>query len=317
VRKVDMLEGVSVVRSEKVKDELMLDGNDVELVSRSCALINQKCHVKNKDIRKFLDGIYVSEKGYRTEWLLEFIAMDMSEEDTTFLFGMELVTGSIFPSALRTAIELDLLELVAKSPGGSVSASDLAAQLPVTHSGAARMIDRILFLLAAHDVLVCRVVGAERRYSPAPVCRFLTRNEHGASLASISALAHDGVIVNTWPYLKDAVLGGGEAFSRAYGMEAFEYAGADERFNKVFNEAMIGHSTLVMDRLLEIYGGFGGLKSVVDVGGGIGITVKMIVDRHPSIRGINFDLPHVIRQAPSYSGRSVIFIYNQFYLCRN
>ncbi|KAF7830817.1 60S ribosomal protein L9 [Senna tora] len=63
VRKVDMLDGVSVIRSEKVKDELILDGNDIELVSRSCALINQKCHVKNKDIRKFLDGIYVSEKG--------------------------------------------------------------------------------------------------------------------------------------------------------------------------------------------------------------------------------------------------------------
>ncbi|XP_073101682.1 large ribosomal subunit protein uL6-like [Elaeis guineensis] len=63
VRKVDMLEGVKIVRSEKVKDELILDGNDIELVSRSAALINQKCHVKNKDIRKFLDGIYVSEKG--------------------------------------------------------------------------------------------------------------------------------------------------------------------------------------------------------------------------------------------------------------
>ncbi|CAI0454826.1 unnamed protein product [Linum tenue] len=63
VRKVDMLDGVTVIRSEKTKDELVLDGNDVELVSRSAALINQKCHVKNKDIRKFLDGIYVSEKG--------------------------------------------------------------------------------------------------------------------------------------------------------------------------------------------------------------------------------------------------------------
>ncbi|EOA21445.1 hypothetical protein CARUB_v10001828mg [Capsella rubella] len=62
VRKVDMLDGVSIVRSEKVKDEIVLDGNDIELVSRSCALINQKCHVKKKDIRKFLDGIYVSEK---------------------------------------------------------------------------------------------------------------------------------------------------------------------------------------------------------------------------------------------------------------
>ncbi|CAI8598649.1 unnamed protein product [Vicia faba] len=63
VRKVDLLDGVSIVRSEKVKDEVVLDGNDIELVSRSCALINQKCHVKKKDIRKFLDGIYVSEKG--------------------------------------------------------------------------------------------------------------------------------------------------------------------------------------------------------------------------------------------------------------
>ncbi|XP_038971455.1 60S ribosomal protein L9-like [Phoenix dactylifera] len=67
VRKVDMLEGVTIVRSEKVKDELVLDGNDIELVSRSAALINQKCHVKNKDIRKFLDGIYVSDKGTMVE----------------------------------------------------------------------------------------------------------------------------------------------------------------------------------------------------------------------------------------------------------
>ncbi|XP_027166930.1 60S ribosomal protein L9-2-like isoform X2 [Coffea eugenioides] len=67
VSKVDMLEEVTVIRSEKVKDELVLDSNDIELVSRSAALINQKCHVKNKDIRKFLDGIYVSEKGQIAE----------------------------------------------------------------------------------------------------------------------------------------------------------------------------------------------------------------------------------------------------------
>lgn len=36
-----MLQGVTITRSEKVKDELVLDGNDVELVSRSAALINQ------------------------------------------------------------------------------------------------------------------------------------------------------------------------------------------------------------------------------------------------------------------------------------
>lgn len=36
-----MLDGVSITRSEKVKDEIVLDGNDIELVSRSAALINQ------------------------------------------------------------------------------------------------------------------------------------------------------------------------------------------------------------------------------------------------------------------------------------
>ncbi len=28
-----------------------------------CFFLLQKCHVKKKDIRKFLDGIYVSDKG--------------------------------------------------------------------------------------------------------------------------------------------------------------------------------------------------------------------------------------------------------------
>jgi large subunit ribosomal protein L9e len=63
VRVVDMLPGVSIKRSDAVKDELILEGNDIENVSRSTALIHQQCLVKNKDIRKFLDGIYLSERG--------------------------------------------------------------------------------------------------------------------------------------------------------------------------------------------------------------------------------------------------------------
>jgi len=62
IRRVNMKEGVTIYASTKVKDELILQGNDIELVSQSAALIQQSTTVKNKDIRKFLDGIYVSEK---------------------------------------------------------------------------------------------------------------------------------------------------------------------------------------------------------------------------------------------------------------
>ncbi|CAL1300528.1 unnamed protein product [Larinioides sclopetarius] len=62
VRRVQMQPGVVCQNSSQQKDELILQGNDIELVSRSAALIHQSTLVKNKDIRKFLDGIYVSEK---------------------------------------------------------------------------------------------------------------------------------------------------------------------------------------------------------------------------------------------------------------
>eukprot|EP00158_Paraphelidium_tribonemae_P001370 Partr_v1_DN24316_c1_g1_i1_m31638 putative ribosomal protein l9 len=62
LRRVEMLDGVKVVLGTTTKDELILTGNSVENVSQSAASIRQSVLVKNKDIRKFLDGIYVSEK---------------------------------------------------------------------------------------------------------------------------------------------------------------------------------------------------------------------------------------------------------------
>lgn len=62
IRRVKMAPGVTVVNSTKQKDELIIEGNDIESVSGSAALIQQSTTVKNKDIRKFLDGLYVSEK---------------------------------------------------------------------------------------------------------------------------------------------------------------------------------------------------------------------------------------------------------------
>ena len=63
VRVVNMHPGVKVDKSAATKDELVVTGTDIDLTSRSAAFIRQSCLVKDKDIRKFLDGVYVSSHG--------------------------------------------------------------------------------------------------------------------------------------------------------------------------------------------------------------------------------------------------------------
>lgn len=63
-RKVQLLDGVTYFRSPDVKDQIEISGNDITKVSLACARISQATNVRNKDIRKFLDGIYVSTTGF-------------------------------------------------------------------------------------------------------------------------------------------------------------------------------------------------------------------------------------------------------------
>ncbi|KAJ4457212.1 putative 60S ribosomal protein L9 [Paratrimastix pyriformis] len=61
-RVVQLRDGVIANRSENVKDEITIEGNDIDAVGLSAAQVQQISRVRNKDIRKFLDGVYVSEK---------------------------------------------------------------------------------------------------------------------------------------------------------------------------------------------------------------------------------------------------------------
>merc|ERR1719281_2118834 len=73
VRVVNMLPGVKIDKSAQTKNELVVTGSDIDLTSRSAALIHQSCLVKNKDIRKFLDGIYVSSHGIKEKDIRKFL----------------------------------------------------------------------------------------------------------------------------------------------------------------------------------------------------------------------------------------------------
>jgi hypothetical protein len=53
---------------------------------------------------------------------------------------------------------------------------------------------------------------------------------------------------------------------------------------------------------LHKYEGFKHIKTLVDVGGGVGKALEILVSSYPQMHGINFDQPHVVADAPNIPG---------------
>ncbi|KAG5036039.1 hypothetical protein JHK87_010949 [Glycine soja] len=122
-------------------------------------------------------------------------------------------------------------------PGVHLSPSDIASRLPTHNPDAPVLLDRILRLLACYNILSFSLrtlphgkVERERLYGLAPVAKYLVRNEDAVSIAALNLMNQDKVLMESWYYLKDAVLDGGIPFNKAYGMTAFEYQGTESKW---------------------------------------------------------------------------------------
>ncbi|XP_071696228.1 cathecol O-methyltransferase 1-like [Rutidosis leptorrhynchoides] len=220
---------------------------------------------------------------------------------------MQLVTCSSLPMVMLSVIKLKVLDSIAEAgPDVQLSAHKIASRLSIPNPGAADMIDRMLFLLASHKIVTCTRVDTDlkpvRVYGLTPVAKYFVPNENGISLGPLMELVQGQVFIESWYKLKDCVLEGGIPFDMVHGANTFELPAINASFNEIFNKSMVHHSTFVMTEILKCYDGFDQLSSLVDVGGGLGITINMIVSKYPSIKGINYDLPHVLKHAPKYHG---------------
>lgn len=127
----------------------------------------------------------------------------VSDEEAN-LFAMQLASASVLPMILKTALELDLLEIIAKAgPGAHLSPLDIASQLPTNNPDAPVMLDRILRLLACYNILTCKLRTLEdgkvqRLYGLATVAKYLVKNEDGVSISALNLMNQDKVLMESW-----------------------------------------------------------------------------------------------------------------------
>ncbi|KAJ8559373.1 hypothetical protein K7X08_003431 [Anisodus acutangulus] len=230
-----------------------------------------------------------------------------NEEENSLMKAMHLPAGLYLNMVLKAAIELGLFEIIAKA-NTEVSSYEISSQIRTKNPKATLLLERILRFLASQSFLTCNITKNDddghihTSYNLTPLSQSLISDEDGSSIAPFLLLITDPVGVNSWFHLKDAILEGEIPFNKAHGVHAFEYHGEDSRFNVVFNKAMQNLTCIEMKRILECYNGFQGVKEIIDVGGGLGVSLASIISKYPNIKGINFDLPHVIKDAPTYAG---------------
>lgn len=194
--------------------------------------------------------------------------------------AVDIITGAWRAQALYAAIALDLPDHVA---AGRVRGAELANATGSTRDG----IERLMRLLVAMDVFT----GSERAgYRLTPVGERLCGNVDG-SLRDMCRI-YGEEFYRAWGAIVPAITTGGSGFQQAFGTSLHEYLatrpGAGERFQR----AMTGGSPFFSD-VAKVFD-FAGSQTVVDVAGGGGMLLSTILREHPHLRGVLFDLPHMV-----------------------
>ena len=86
------------------------------------------------------------------------------------------------------------------------------------------------------------------------------------------------------------------AFDRVFGKPLFEYLGEHPDKAATFDAAMVGIHGRETNAILDAYD-FSSFGVVADIGGGNGSMIAEILRKHSRLKGILFDLPHVVERA--------------------
>ncbi|KEH40859.1 caffeic acid O-methyltransferase [Medicago truncatula] len=238
--------------------------------------------------------------------------IEVEKVDDAYLSALLLCFSRIFPAILNAAIDLNLFDIIAKlqnsSEHSSFSASEIASELPNQHPELAERLERMLTVLASYSLLTCSIRinedgNKERVYALSSIGQYFALDKDGGSLRPLSALIHRGYH-HVWYDVKDAIINpnNNDHFHKVHGSPAYKYLEKNQELNQIFNKAMAQSGPLEMKRILTLYKGFEEVSTLVDVGGGVGNALKQIISEYPSIKGINFDLPQVVQDAPTHPG---------------
>ncbi len=196
----------------------------------------------------------------------------------------QLMTSYYVPQAIYVAAQLGLADHLARNPQTAGELARATATDPAA-------LNLLLYALSSIGIFTAAPNGI---WQLTPLATYLQSDTPHSQRGW--ALFHGAVGYRAWAELKQTIETGGAAFARAFGDDFYGYMATHRELAAEWDSAMNQTARSWLGALTDSYD-FSGLTTIVDVGGGQGTLLAMLLQALPYARGILLDLPHVVAGA--------------------
>ncbi|WP_150254862.1 methyltransferase [Nocardiopsis deserti] len=197
----------------------------------------------------------------------------------------ELITASWVAAAVSAAAELGVPDAMSFEP---LSVDEIAGRVGADTEALHR-------LLRACTDLDLVEEGPPRHFALTELGRAL-RSDAADSMRGYARWVGSQAERSTMAHLAQAVRTGRSVFEEVHGRSAWAYMSERPESAAVFDQGMTDISAQLTRGVADSYD-FGAHGTLVDVGGGRGRLLAIVLSAHPGLRGVLFDRPEVVAHA--------------------
>ena len=195
---------------------------------------------------------------------------------------MKFILGKWISKPIYVAAALGIADLLAEGPR---SIEELAR----SSRSHAPSLYRVMRALASVGIFA---ETDTRRFELTPMAAYLKTD----ALRSMALMFNADWSDKAWGCFLDGVKTGTTAFEEAHGMTLFDWLPKNPRAAEVFNEANALKAGSSHRAIVDVYD-FSEIRTITDVGGGLGILMVEILMANPWMEGIIADIPSMVPKA--------------------
>jgi ubiquinone/menaquinone biosynthesis C-methylase UbiE len=221
-------------------------------------------------------------------------------------FLTQILMGSLASQALYVAAKLGIADLLADGP-------KTIEQLAKDTNTDAPSLYRVMRALASIGVFT----EQDKHTFAITATAEPLRSDAPNSLRDVTIFWGEDWHWEVWGKILHSVRTGKSAWAQIHGDEVFDYFAKNPEAGEIFNRAMSSFSGIATAAVVDAYD-FSGIETIVDIAGGHGRVLTGILEANPNLRGVLFDLPHVIagareQVAASTAAERVEFVEGDFF----